>query len=338
MYITNRILPILSLLISKIYYLLSHRKYSKLFIIVLLSLISICQLSAQSLQGKILAFGTEKYLEGATVVLKGSIDQTKITDQGGGFNFQHLQSGKYSLYITCIGFESWKQDIEWNKMDTILQISLVVSVYNLSNILIVSASRKETSSTDLPYATEVVNSPSQSFQMFRSTPEALTAVPGVFVQKTNHGGGSPFIRGLTGNQTLILVDGIRLNNSTFRYGPNQYLNTIDPFTIHKMEVLKGSGSVQYGSDALGGVIQVLTKEPEFAAIKRLSGNLTLRYWNGDMEKTGRGELMYSAPKMAVLAGISVKDFGDVIGGNTTGRQSPSGYTEIDTDIKLKIKI
>lgn len=189
------------------------------------------------------------------------------------------------------------------------------SVYNLSNILIVSASRKETSSADLPYATEVINDPSRSFQMPRSTPEALTIVAGVFVQKTNHGGGSPFIRGLTGNQTLILVDGIRLNNSTFRYGPNQYLNTIDPFTIHKMEVLKGSGSVQYGSDTLGGVVQVLTKEPRFADIKGLSGNVTLKYWNGDMEKNGRGELMYSAPKMALLAGISIKDFGDLKGGD-----------------------
>ena len=52
--------------------------------------------------------------------------------------------------------------------------------------------------------------------------------PGVWVQKTNHGGGSPFIRGLVGNQILVLVDGIRLNNATLRYGPNQYLATVDP--------------------------------------------------------------------------------------------------------------
>ena len=65
---------------------------------------------------------------------------------------------------------------------------------------------------------------------FRTTPESLVGTTGVFIQKTNHGGGSPFIRGLTGNQTLILIDGIRVNNSTFRYGPNQYFNTIDDHT------------------------------------------------------------------------------------------------------------
>lgn len=181
MNITNRILPILSLIIGKTHTLSSHRPYLKLFLISLLSLINIYQLPAQSLLGKISALGTERYLEGATVVLKGSIHQTEITDQGGNFNFDHLLPGKYTLYITSIGFESWKQDIERNKRDTILQISLVRSVYNLSNILIVSASRKETSSADLPYATEVINDPSRSFQMPRSTPEALTLVLGVFV-------------------------------------------------------------------------------------------------------------------------------------------------------------
>jgi len=55
----------------------------------------------------------------------------------------------------------------------------------------------------------------------RTTPEALQGVSGVFIQKTNHGGGSAFIRGLTGNQTLIVLDGIRLNNAIYRYGPNQ---------------------------------------------------------------------------------------------------------------------
>ena len=87
---------------------------------------------------------------------------------------------------------------------------------------------------------------------------------GVWMQKTNHGGGSPFIRGLTGYYTLILTDGIRFNNSTFRSGPNQYLVTIDQSTLQRMEVLRGQGSVQYGSDAIGGVAQLFFREPEFA--------------------------------------------------------------------------
>jgi outer membrane receptor protein involved in Fe transport len=86
-------------------------------------------------------------------------------------------------------------------------------------------------------------------------------------------------QGLTGNQTLILIDGIRLNNSTFRYGPNQYLNTIDPYIIERIEVAKGTGSVQYGTDALGGVIHVLTKEPVF----------------NDKKKSGRAKRFLSTP-------------------------------------------
>jgi outer membrane receptor for ferrienterochelin and colicin len=60
----------------------------------------------------------------------------------------------------------------------------------------------------------------------RTVPEALTELAGVFLQETNYGG-APIIRGLIGNRILILFDGVRLNNSTYRLGPNQYLNTID---------------------------------------------------------------------------------------------------------------
>jgi hemoglobin/transferrin/lactoferrin receptor protein len=83
----------------------------------------------------------------------------------------------------------------------------------------------------IPYSVHVLGKNELNDFGSRTTPEALSLINGVFVQKTNHGGGSPFLRGLTGNQTLILVDGIRLNNSTFRYGPNQYLNTIDPYSL-----------------------------------------------------------------------------------------------------------
>ncbi len=187
----------------------------------------------------------------------------------------------------------------------------------------------------IPYSVGVLKQAALQDFGTRTTPEALTLVNGVFVQKTNHGGGSPFLRGLTGNQTLTLVDGIRLNNSTFRYGPNQYVNTIDPYSIQKMEVAKGTGSVQYGSDALGGVIQVFTKEPAFSSDKHWRGKATGKYMSGGMEKTVRGEAAYSAQQFAAQMGATYRHFGDLIGGDTTGKQSPSGYKELALDVKTK---
>ncbi len=133
--------------------------------------------------------------------------------------------------------------------------------------VVVTAQRHQQQSLLVPYSVNTLSQQHIGEMNPRTTPEALMRMNGVFVQKTNHGGGSPFIRGVTGNQTLILVDGIRLNNSTFRYGPNQYLNTIDPYTIKKIEVAKGTGSVQYGTDAIGGVVNILTREPQFAENK-----------------------------------------------------------------------
>ena len=88
----------------------------------------------------------------------------------------------------------------------------------------------------------------------RSAPDALRYEPGVYVQQTAHGQASPFIRGRTGQQTLLLFDGIRLNNSTYRKGPNQYFFTVDAQTVHSIEVTRGGASTRYGSDAIGGVL------------------------------------------------------------------------------------
>lgn len=169
----------------------------------------------------------------------------------------------------------------------------------------------------------------------RTTPEFLQGMSGVFVQKTNHGGGSAFVRGLTGNQTLLLIDGIRLNNATYRYGPNQYLNTIDPFLIDNIEVAKGTGSVQYGTDAIGGVIQLFLKDPAFNEQKKITGSGLVKYMSGDMEKTARAALNYTAPKMAFTTGVTIRKFGDLIGGDSTGKQLPSGYDEWSLNAKAK---
>ena len=171
------------------------------------------------------------------------------------------------------------------------------TIKSLGEVVLPAAPTTQQEAT-IPFV--VYNITKKQLQQFgaRTTPEALMGMNGVFLQKTNHGGGSAFVRGLTGNQTLILLDGIRLNNSTFRYGPNQYLSTIDAYTIQKIEVAKGTGSVQNGTDALGGVIHVLSKEPELMNTpltaltqhQRLSGMATTKFMTGNMEQTARAEL------------------------------------------------
>lgn len=70
--------------------------------------------------------------------------------------------------------------------------------------------------------------------------------------------GSPYLRGFTGFRTLMLIDGIRLNNSTFRDGPNQYWNTVDSLALERLELVCGPSSVLYSSDAIGGTVNALS--------------------------------------------------------------------------------
>ncbi|HKX46679.1 MAG TPA: TonB-dependent receptor, partial [Planctomycetota bacterium] len=92
----------------------------------------------------------------------------------------------------------------------------------------------------------------------RSLPRQIAAAGPAWVQETNLGGGSIFLGGLTGNQVLLIVDGVRLNDSTTRIGPNQLLNTIDPTIVDRVELVRGPSSVLYGSDAIGGTVLIWT--------------------------------------------------------------------------------
>jgi len=196
----------------------------------------------------------------------------------------------------------------------------------LANV-VVSASRQQISNLKTPYSVSVFQQKDIEKLASRATPDMLSNIPGVFIQKTNLGGGSAFVRGLTGNQTLLIIDGIRFNNSTFRYGPNQYLNTIDPSIISKVELLKGSGSVQYGSDALTGVVNFFTLQPEFTAQKTFGGQLSARIATQGMELSELLKMTYSSENTGIVFVGANKQFGDVVRGGGLGLQRPTGYNE-----------
>ena len=202
----------------------------------------------------------------------------------------------------------------------------------------VTATRQKELLQKVPYSTTVIQKSDLNRQVSRTLPEALNGTVGVFIQKTNHGGGSPFVRGLTGNQNLLLIDGIRLNNSIFRFGPNQYMTLVDPFAVEKIEVVKGSGSVQFGSDALGGVINIQTKALSFSSQKQLSSRIIARATSDGMELTARPEILYSSPKLSFTVGMSGRKFGDLKGGDSTRFQRPSGYKESTFDTKFIVDL
>jgi len=202
--------------------------------------------------------------------------------------------------------------------------------------IVIIAQRSKTNTIDRPESISTLSGKDPRIGCATSTPDALAVIPGVWMQQTNLGGGSPFLRGLTGYHTLILVDGIRLNNSTFRSGPNQYLNTIDPLAIDRVEVMKGQGSVPYGSDALGGTVQLFSKSPDFSVTgNKLRGSLYGKYMSHGMEKSSRFEIEANSLNTAFIAGATIKDLGDIVAGNGLGTLSPTGYPEKSFDGKIK---
>lgn len=171
----------------------------------------------------------------------------------------------------------------------------------------------------------------------RTLPEALQGLTGVWVQQTDHGSGSPIIRGLIGYQTVMMVDGVRLNNASFPAGPLPYLNTIDGLMLDKVSVLPGAASVAYGSDAMGGVINVQSKSAAFTDSKqwKVGGNVLGEATTGGMEYVGRGELNIANDSWAIHAGIDGKKFGDVHAGKGKGVERPTGYNEWAADVKIQ---
>jgi hemoglobin/transferrin/lactoferrin receptor protein len=212
------------------------------------------------------------------------------------------------------------------------------TLYNQLDSVLVTSRNIKTSQGKTPYVISSIHQNQIRETNARTTPEALQGVAGVFLQKTNHGGGSAFIRGLTGNQTLLIIDGIRLNNATYRYGPNQYLNTIDMFTLERVDVLKGIGAIEYGSDAMGGVINLTTKEVNTSGFKDFKLSNTSKFLSSQMEKTNRTEMSYAANNLSILGGLSIKRYGDIVGGEGVGNQAPTGYREKNYNIKAKVKL
>lgn len=206
-----------------------------------------------------------------------------------------IKSKKYIVYLTKeseqldeVIISLFKQDAKTNR------IAEQVSVLNVRDIQKVSA---------------------------QTSADLLATIPGIKVQKSQFGGGSPVIRGMESNRVLLVVDGVRMNNAIYRKGHLQSSITVTPNMLDKTEVVFGPSSVVYGSDALGGVIHYYTKTPKLSEENELKSQFFSRFSTINHETTTNVSAEIRRKKWASLTSISYSDFGDL----TAGKNRSHGF-------------
>jgi hemoglobin/transferrin/lactoferrin receptor protein len=149
--------------------------------------------------------------------------------------------------------------------------------------------------------------------------ELLTNSGVVGMQKSQQGGGSPQLRGFEASRIVLMIDGVRMNNLIYRAGHLQNVVTVDNNLLDNVEILLGPSSTVYGSDALGGVVSMRTKNPTLTGTGKTSfeGNAFYRYGSVNDEKTQHLDFNIGLKKLAFFTGVTFSDFGDLQMGKKT---------------------
>lgn len=156
--------------------------------------------------------------------------------------------------------------------------------------------------------------------------EHLRGQPGAFIQRTGPGQGIVIVRGLKGSEVLHLVDGFRLNNAFFRNAPNQYMALVDPYALEQVELTRGAASTLFGSDAMGGVLQLRSATPRFAdGEPGWSLRSTSLYSSHEQERTQHARIDLSGENLAIATTLTWQDFGQYQPGGDTQRLRETGH-------------
>ncbi|MCP9234787.1 TonB-dependent siderophore receptor [Lewinella sp. JB7] len=194
--------------------------------------------------------------------------------------------------------------------------------------------RRNELASELPYQIELIAAADRRRVQSLTTADVLSDLSGVYVQKSQFGGGSPVVRGFEANRVLLVVDGVRMNNAIYRNGHLQNAITVDPNALDRVEVIYGAGALAYGSDALGGVIHFRTRQPEFRARPGLNGYAETNYGSAANAVNIATGLDYGNTKWAGYTAVSFNRFGDLrAGGNRPENYGDFGLrsTYVDGD-------
>ena len=246
----------------------------------------------------------------------GSVAAVTTSQADGSFIVEALPWGHYVVRIVAKNFAEHSRALEFREGATALDITLDLAP--VAERVTVTASLNAPTETALAaQPVNVVDAGQIRERHVTVVAQAAAEEAGLAVQRTSSSVSGIFVRGLTGNKVNVFIDGVRYSTGAQRGGINTFLNLIEPTSLEGLEVLRGPGSAQYGSDALGGSVQFLTAAPSLSASGpgRFGGTVGVTLGSADRLAGGNAMVSYSTPRVGVLANLAGRSVGEFRAGN-----------------------
>ena len=263
-------------------------------------------------------------LEGVALYNKSKTNAT-ITNENGVANLSVFSAGE-TVFVQYYGYKKRSFEMKNKSPNYPFQFALQSENQNLEEVIL-SIARNASTRKQIAEKVSVISTKEILAQRPATGADLISLSPGVRIQKSQGGGGSPVIRGFEANRLLLVVDGVRMNNAIYRSGHLQNAITIHPNIIERVEVIFGSSSVGYGSDALGGVIHYYTRNPLINDKEKIKTQFSSDFSSANTSSINSISTEVSFKKWASLTSLSYSGFGDIrIGENRNHGYESWGMT------------
>lgn len=251
----------------------------------------------------------ESNLQGIENVYIYNLSQSTLTNKSGKANIG-LFAKNDTLIFQHPSFKTIARSYE-SIVNSNFVVRLSESVVDINEI-VVSANRWEQKKNEVPNQISTISTKEITNSNAQTTADLLGTANGVYIQKSQMGGGSPMIRGFATNRVLIVIDGVRMNNAIYRSGNLQNVISLDANATANAEIIMGPGSVIYGSDAIGGVMDFHTLSPTLSDSSMVfKAGAMARYSTANKENTGHFRFNIGGKKWSFLSSATYSSFNDL---------------------------
>ncbi len=223
-------------------------------------------------------------VSGVTVLLvlpNQAVARAAVTDADGKFTLDKIAPARYQIVVERTGFVTYRQAVQITPGDT-KDLSIVLALNPVSALVTITAEAGQIASTrDVDTAVNVISERKILERAAEVVAQVVDEEPGVNLQRTSPSLSAVFVRGLTGRNVAVFVDGVRYTTSAQRGGVGTFFSLIEPSSLETVEILRGPNSSQYGSDVHGGVVNFISQAP--------------RYGNAGSEFHGHTNIFYTSP-------------------------------------------